>query len=404
MQNISKLYYNYDKVIAGMKKLILGLIVMMFCCSCGKNIAVVSPRDNLVFEYGDKIVLDNLVSIEDGYLINGDKEYDYKDTGEQTVTIDYQDTKKHKGKYDVIINIVDSVKPVLSISNNLYVLKDNDIDVCKRAFYADNADRNTACQVIGDIDTTKEGKYKVNVKVTDASGNYVDKDVTVNVIEKFEETPEVEIVPDKIEDMILKYKTKDTLIGIDVSNHQGDIDWETVKNSGVEFVFIRIGYGHNREAKIMEDEKFRKNLEGARNVGLKVGLYFYSYATEIWEAEEQANWIVKTLNGEKIDLPIVFDYETWKSFPTYNINIVDLNKVEKRFLDILHDNGYEGMNYSSKYYLNTIWNISEYPTWLAHYVSKTNYDKDFKVWQFSNTGEVPGINGFVDLDVLYLEN
>ena len=386
-----------------MKKLILSLIVMLFCCSCGKNIAVVSPRDNLVFEYGDKIVLDNLVSIEDGYLINGDKEYDYKDTGEQTVTIDYQDTKKHKGKYDVIINIVDSVKPVLSISNNLYVLKDNDIDVCKRAFYADNADRNTACQVIGDIDTTKEGKYKVNVKVTDASGNYVDKDVTVNVIEKFEETPEVEIVPDKIEDMILKYKTKDTLIGIDVSNHQGDIDWETVKNSGVEFVFIRIGFGHNREAKIMEDEKFRKNLEGARNAGLKVGLYFYSYATEIWEAEEQANWIVKTLNGEKIDLPIVFDYETWKSFPTYNINIVDLNKVAKRFLDILHGNGYEGMNYSSKYYLNTIWNLSEYPTWLAHYVSKTNYDKDFKVWQFSNTGEVPGINGFVDLDVLYLE-
>lgn len=387
-----------------MKKLILGLIVVMFCCSCGKNIAVVSPRDNLVFEYGDKIVLDNLVSIEDGYLINGDKEYDYKDTGEQTVTIDYQDTKKHKGKYDVIINIVDSVKPVLSISNNLYVLKDNEIDVCKRAFYADNADRNIACQVMGDIDTTKEGKYKVNVKVTDASGNYVDKDVVVNVIEKFEETPEVEIVPDKIEDMILKYKTEDTLIGIDVSNHQGVIDWEMVKNSGVEFAFIRIGYGHNREAKIMEDEKFRKNLEGARNVGLKVGLYFYSYATEIWEAEEQANWIVKALNGEKIDLPIVFDYETWKSFPTYNINIVDLNKVAKRFLDILHDNGYEGMNYSSKYYLNTIWNLSEYPTWLAHYVSKTNYDKDFKVWQFSNTGEVPGINGFVDLDVLYLDN
>ena len=386
-----------------MKKFVLGLVVMLFCCSCGKNIAVVSLKDNLVFEYGDKIILDNLVSIKDGYLINGNTEYDYKDIGEQIVTIDYRDTKKHKGKYDVTINIVDSVKPILSISNNLYVLKDNGIDVCKRAFYADNADRNVACQVMGDIDTTKEGKYKVNVKVTDASGNYVDKDVIVNVIEKFEETPEVEIVPDKIEDMILKYKTKNTLIGIDVSNHQGDIDWESVKNSGVEFVFIRIWFGHNREAKIMEDEKFRKNLEGARNAGLKVGLYFYSYATEIWEAEEQANWIVKTLNGEKIDLPIVFDYETWKSFPTYNINIVDLNKVAKRFLDILHDNGYEGMNYSSKYYLNTIWNLSEYPTWLAHYVSKTNYDKDFKVWQFSNTGEVPGINGFVDLDVLYLE-
>ena len=314
-----------------MKKFVLGLVVMLFCCSCGKNIAVVSLKDNLVFEYGDKITLDNLVSIKDGYLINGNTEYDYKDVGEQIVTIDYRDTKKHKGKYDVTINIVDSVKPILSISNNLYVLKDNGIDVCKRAFYADNADRNVACQVMGDIDTTKEGKYKVNVKVTDASGNYVDKDVIVNVIEKFEETPEVEIVPDKIEDMILKYKTKNTLIGIDVSNHQGDIDWESVKNSGVEFVFIRIGFGHNREAKIMEDEKFRQNLEGARNVRLKVGLYFYSYATEIWEAEEQANWIVKTLNGEKIDLPIVFDYETWKSFPTYNINIVDLNKVEEIF-------------------------------------------------------------------------
>ena len=123
----------------------------------------------------------------------------------------------------------------------------------------------------------------------------------------------------------------------------------------------------------------------------------------IGEKGSRINRIIDELNGEKIDLPIVFDYETWKSFPTYNINIVDLNKVAKRFLDILHDNGYEGMNYSSKYYLNTIWDLSEYPTWLAHYVSKTNYDKDFKVWQFSNTGEVPGINGFVDLDVLYLE-
>ena len=167
-----------------MKKFVLGLVVMLFCCSCGKNIAVVSLKDNLVFEYGDKIILDNLVSIKDGYLINGDTEYDYKDVGEQIVTIDYRDTKKHKGKYDVTINIVDSVKPILSISNNLYVLKYNGIDVCKRAFYADNADRNVACQVMGDIDTTKEGKYKVNVKVTDASGNYVDKDVIVNVIEK----------------------------------------------------------------------------------------------------------------------------------------------------------------------------------------------------------------------------
>ena len=242
-----------------MKKFVLGLVVMLFCCSCGKNIAVVSLKDNLVFEYGDKIILDNLVSIKDGYLINGDTEYDYKDVGEQIVTIDYRDTKKHKGKYDVTINIVDSVKPILSISNNLYVLKDNGIDVCKRAFYADNADRNVACQVIGDIDTTKEGKYKVNVKVTDASGNYVDKDVIVNVIEKFEETPEVEIVPDKIEDMILKYKTKNTLIGIDVSNHQGDIDWE----SGLLTVEKSSSVVKNRTKD--SDAKYVRNVGSTKN-------------------------------------------------------------------------------------------------------------------------------------------
>ena len=103
----------------------------------------------------------------------------------------------------------------------------------------------------------------------------------------------------------------------------------------------------------------------------------------------------------KLDLPISFDWECWKYFKEFNINIHDLNEIGKTFLDTLKDKGYNVINYSSKTYLENIWDIKDYGTWLAHYTDKTDYKGDYIMWQFTDKGEVPGIKGNVDLNYYY---
>ena len=149
------------------------------------------------------------------------------------------------------------------------------------------------------------------------------------------------------------------------------------------------------------DKYFQANLEGAKNQGLKVGVYFYTYANTLEEIEEQAKFISDNLNGEELELGVTFDWENWNNFQDYQVSFYDLNNMYDNFSSILKNKGYDTMLYGSKFYLNNVWSTSNKKIWLAHYTSMTNYDKDFKLWQFSDNGLVDGINGFVDLDVLY---
>ncbi len=113
---------------------------------------------------------------------------------------------------------------------------------------------------------------------------------------------------------------------------------------------------------------------------------------------------VKNLNGLKLDFPIAYDWENWQYIREYNVSIHDLNVSFEAFADELKKNGYDAMLYSSKYYLNLIWdNKKNYPVWQAHYASETEMDKNGIVWQFSDKGLVPGISGNVDLDIYYLD-
>lgn len=192
------------------------------------------------------------------------------------------------------------------------------------------------------------------------------------------------------------------MIGIDISSWQSDIDFKKVKDDGVEFVIIRTGFGHKNN-EIIFDNKFYEYLKGAKDNGLKVGLYFYSYAKNVKESSEQAKWVINALNGESLDLPIAFDWEIFNGFNKYNLSLTDLNLIGETFIKEVNNAGYEGMLYSSKYYLENMWNLNEYKTWLAHYTDKTNYKGDYYIWQLSNTGKVNGIKGDVDLDILYLK-
>ena len=102
-------------------------------------------------------------------------------------------------------------------------------------------------------------------------------------------------------------------------------------------------------------------------------------------------------------MPIAFDWENWNSFNDYNLSFFGLTDMAHTFLDTINKAGYEGLLYSSKNYLERIWLPTKYDTWLAHYTKKTNYEGNYKFWQLCDDGRVDGINGAVDIDILYLD-
>ena len=385
------------------KQIILLTFLIIFILSgCGKMQATVSVKDNLNFRVYDKIKFSDLIDINDGYIVD-DKEIFLDNIGNNSVNIGYQDYKKHKANIKVEFNVYDNTAPFLSMSNNVYKVVNNDFNLCNSAFYGDNYDRNVACLIDGDYDKDTVGAYKLNMIVRDASGNESNKEFTLHIIKEFTNNTGENSTPTglNIGDAIKKYKNDETMIGIDVSSFQGQIDWKKVKDSGVEFAIIRLGFGYTVNMELVLDKYFKENLNSAKEQGLKVGVYFYTYANTLEEIREQAKFISDSLDGEDLDLGVTFDWENWNNFQDYQVSFYDLNNMYDNFSSILKNKGYDTMLYGSKFYLSNVWSTSNRKIWLAHYTSMTNYDKDYKIWQFSDKGLVDGINGFVDLDVLY---
>lgn len=194
--------------------------------------------------------------------------------------------------------------------------------------------------------------------------------------------------------------------GIDVSYFQRDIDWAAVKESGVEFVIIRGAYRtYGTAGFLYEDERFQEYVEGAKAVGLKVGAYIFSQALSEDEARQEARFLMDVSSGYSMDLPLVMDYETagedgrlttalrmWME-PDQATNICNA------FVDEVQKNGYAAMVYANKYMLeNQLIDEDLGRIWLAHYTRRTDYAGDYEFWQFSSSGQVPGIRGSVDLD------
>ena len=200
--------------------------------------------------------------------------------------------------------------------------------------------------------------------------------------------------------------------GIDVSSYQGDIDWKAVKDSGVEFAMIRVGYRGYGTGTLRYDTKYKQNIEGALSNGIDCGVYFFTQAINEAEAIEEANYVVNGIQGYNITYPIVIDTEYVTSDKTGradNLSVSDRTNICKAFCSRISDCGYKPMIYASKYWIYDNINISElsnYLVWLAHYVkgapeNKSDYKGDYLIWQYTSTGSVNGINGDVDLDILY---
>ena len=165
---------------------------------------------------------------------------------------------------------------------------------------------------------------------------------------------------------------------------------------------MRIGVQGSSSRELSLDKYYLQNIENAKKAGLKVGIYLYSIALNVDEAIEQAKWVIQELNGAELDLPIVFDWENWSKWNSYKISFHEINSIADSFMNEINNNDYEGMLYSSKFYLETIWkNKYDYPVWLAHYTEKTSYTGKYMMWQLCNNGRIDGINGDVDIDIMY---
>lgn len=198
--------------------------------------------------------------------------------------------------------------------------------------------------------------------------------------------------------------------GVDVSSYQEDIDWEAVKADGVEFAFIRVGYRGYGTGKLVEDSYYKKNIEGALAVGIKVGVYVYSQAITVEEGVEEAQFLMDRVAGYDIDLPLIIDYEyAYDGGHTGRLYEAGLTKEEATaichaFCDAAAEGGYTAAVYANKSFLNTQLNADELESvWLAHYIKKTDYTGDYDFWQCTSSGRVKGITGYVDLDFWFMD-
>ena len=200
--------------------------------------------------------------------------------------------------------------------------------------------------------------------------------------------------------------------GIDVSYYQGDIDWNAVKNSGVKFVFIRVGYRGYGSGQLCEDSRYWQYIQGATAVGLDVGVYVFSQAVNEDEAREEARYIVNHLNGYKITLPIVMDYEyaSGSSGAVGRLYDAHLSKEAatnncNAFANEARAYGYQPMIYANKTFLENSVNANAINAqiWLANYTTKTKYTGEYTFWQYSSAGYVQGINSRIDSNFWYVD-
>lgn len=213
------------------------------------------------------------------------------------------------------------------------------------------------------------------------------------------------------------YGANASKVGIDVSYHNGTIDWRKVKNDGIDYAIIRVGfrgYGTKDPVKpALVDKNLEANLKGASSVGMPIGLYFFSQAITIDEAIEEASLCIKYANKYKITYPIYFDTEF--SNPQHDGRADSLSKQERTeiaiaFCETIKNSGYTPGIYASKsfYYDELEYSkLSKYQIWMAHYTSKnTDFRHPFRMWQYSDRGSVDGIKGNggrVDINISYYD-
>ena len=295
----------------------------------------------------------------------------------------------------------DTTPPIIILGDTYTVKTGYEKNLVDVIVSADDMDPDPKKEIIGSYDLNTEGEYPLTFKVEDSSGNITTKDFILKVKNEVSSTYKEEEL--SFEDAKLRYKTDDTKLGIDVSKWQGDIEWQKVKASGIEFAILRMGYQNGFDGDVLIDPYFESNIKGCIENDIPIAVYFSSYSKTSEESKAQAEWICQKLKEYNYsNISISYDWENWTSFNKLKMCLNDLNSMADTFMDECVSQGYKSMLYGSKTYLESFWkNSKNYPVWLANYVQKTTYENQYKIWQCSQKGTISGINGYVDINVMY---
>lgn len=192
------------------------------------------------------------------------------------------------------------------------------------------------------------------------------------------------------------------LKGVDVSEWQGQIDWDAVKKDEIDFAILRCGYGMNLEEQ--DDIWFKRNALECERVGIPYGVYLYSYADTVEKAASEATHVLRLIKGRKLEYPVYYDLEDVNTTGKCSQDLI--LQMSKKFVGILEDAGYWVGIYANLYWNEAYLTDSWYDTkarWIAQYNSECQYNKDYGIWQYSSSGIVNGISGCVDMNISYFD-
>lgn len=194
--------------------------------------------------------------------------------------------------------------------------------------------------------------------------------------------------------------------GIDISKYQENVDWEKVAASGIEFAMIRVGIRGYGTGEIVLDGTFETNMEGATKAGIDVGVYFFSQAVNEAEAIEEANFVLEQITSYPVTYPIVLDVEELddSAARTAKLTKEERTKCAVAFLETIRNAGYTPMiygNLKSFFHMLDFEQVKDYERWFAFYDTDIYFPYDVSIWQYTDKGHVDGINGNVDLNIMF---
>ena len=294
--------------------------------------------------------------------------------------------------------------------------------------YEDTGDTGYAEDVTEDSSqvTTEDTSEDITEKAYEDTTEDASEDITEKAYEDTTEDASEESIKDKASPNALivdpqsseifktyyhdsRFSGYDVLNGIDVSQWNGNINWTQVKKAGYSFVFIRVSGRGATGGGLYTDDRYKTNLEGAIAAGLDVGVYTYTQSITVAEAQQEARFVIDLIKGYNINLPIIYDYEFYPNGRLQNAKLsrATATAICNAFCATIENSGYTAMMYSYKSLLNSNLNPDNitkyYPLWLAIYNDTANYKGDYNYWQYSDSGQVPGINHATDLNYGYMK-
>ena len=373
------------------KTVVILLLIVIGLCTCFtllytfKSVYITKNPTYDIEVYSNAHISDYARDVKEDMEINTDTLGTYK--------LIYE---SKSGPKRVTINIVDTTPPTVMLGKNYNHIIGTNFTIKTDTVCVDNYDRSPKCEVIGNYDLNKLGTYNVKYRAEDSSGNVYEKNFNLYVVEK----PKTESSYMSFKEVKERVKKSGGKLLIDVSKWESYIDWKKIKESGIDYAFIRLGTQKYSTSEIVLDEFFERNYREAIANDIKVGVYFFTYAKDKEEVLKHADYVLEHIKGKKIELGVALDWECWDLFNNMSISIHDLNGIAQAFIDKIESKGYDTLLYSSKNYLETVWNVDT-NIWLAHYTTETNYKGKKLIWQFAENAIIPGVSSDVDVNVYY---